>query len=250
VTSRRGRVVLVTRPDRGAVDLARRLRARGLEVIEAPTIRIEPVPPGGPLDEAIRAAADGRYQWVGFTSAAGVEAWFARAGSQGAAEPDARVAAVGPGTAEALARRGRHPDLVPEAFTTAALGEAFPSGAGTVLLPRADLATPDLEVALRTKGWTVERVDAYRTVLAEQLPSEARSALDEGRVAAVTFTSASTVHGFARAAGRVPDGVAAVCIGPVTATTALEAGVEVAAEADPHTIDGLVEAVVRTVGDG
>jgi uroporphyrinogen-III synthase len=247
VNPARGRVVLVTRPEGAAEDLAERLRARGIESIEAPTIRIEPVSPGGPLDEAIRAAAQGRYDWIAFTSAAGVQAWFDRAAGMGTPEPKARVAAVGPGTGERLIERGRAPDLVPDSFTTAALGEAFPSGAGSVLLPRADLASDELEGALRGKGWTVERVDAYRTVLAEELPLEARSALGESRVAAVTFSSASTVLGFVRAAGRVPDGVTAVCIGPVTAAAAREAGIEVAAQADPHTIEGLVEAVVRAV---
>ena len=243
-----GRVVLVTRPEGAAADLTERLRARGIEAIQAPTIRIEPVPPGGPLDEAIRAAADGRYDWIAFTSAAGVQAWFDRASETAAPEPKARVAAVGPGTGERLIDRGRVPDLVPEPFTTAALGEAFPSGTGSVLLPRAELASDELEGALRGKGWTVERVDAYRTVLAGELPAEARAALDGGRVAVVTFSSASTVRGFVRAAGHVPDGVTAVCIGPVTAAAAREAGIEVADQADPHTIDGLVDAVVRAVG--
>jgi uroporphyrinogen-III synthase len=248
VSSGRGRVVLVTRPEGGAADLAGRLRALGLEVIEAPTIRIEPVPAEGPLDEAIRAAAEGRYDWVAFTSAAGVEAWFYRGAALGVTELSARVAAVGPGTAERLARRDRTPDLVPEAFTTAALGEAFPNGTGAVLLARADLARPDLEEAIRDKGWTVDRVDAYRTVLADELPPEAREALRAGRVAAVTFTSASTVLGFVRAVGELPRGVGVVCIGPVTAAAAREAGIPVDAEADPHTIDGLADAVARTVG--
>jgi uroporphyrinogen III methyltransferase/synthase len=246
VRTSEGGVVLVTRPEGSAEDLTERLRARGIEAIEAPTIRIESVPPGGPLDRAIRAASGGRFDWVVFTSAAGVEAWFDRARAVGATELQARVGAVGPGTAENLARRGRDPDLVPTTFTTSALGEAFPRGPGSVLLARADLAAPDLEAALRAKGWTVDRVDAYRTAFVEELPPPARAALAEGRVGAITFTSASTVRGFIRAAGRPPDGVAAVCIGPVTAAAAREAGMEVAAEADPHTIEGLADAVVRT----
>jgi uroporphyrinogen-III synthase len=250
VSELRGRVVIVTRPPGQSQELAGLLRARGAEVIEAPAIRIEEVPPGGPLDEAIRDGAGERFAWVVFTSAVGVEAWFARAGDigQGSGDLRARVAAVGPGTAEALSARGRDPDLVPETYTTAALGEAFPPGAGVVLLARADAAPVNLERALEAKGWTPIRVDAYRTILAEDLPAGARAALDEGRVDAVTFTSASTVEGFIRAAGRAPDRVAAVCIGPVTAAAAREAGFAVPAEAEPHTIPGLVEAVSRAVG--
>jgi uroporphyrinogen-III synthase len=250
VNGLRGRVVIVTRPPGQSEELAGLLRARGAEVIEAPAIRIEEVPPGGPLDEAIRDAAAGRFAWVVFTSAAGVDAWFERAASIGPGPGDlhALVAAVGPGTAEALSGRGRNPDLVPDTFSTAALGEAFPPGTGAVLLARADAAPVYLERALEAKGWTTNRVDAYRTILAEGLPADARTALDEGRVDAVTFTSASTVEGFIRAAGRAPDRVAAVCIGPVTAAAAREAGFTVAAEAEPHTIPGLVDAVSRAIG--
>lgn len=246
----RGRVVIVTRPPGQAEELAGPLRARGAEVIEAPAIRIEGVGPGGALDEAVRNAAAGRFAWVVFTSAAGVEAWFGRSGDIGPGYEDIRapVAAVGTGTAEALMGRGRDPDLVPETFTTAALGDAFPEGTGAVLLARADAAPVDLERALEAKGWTTIRVDAYRTVLADSLPGEARTALDEGRVDAVTFTSASTVEGFVRATGGAPDGVAAVCIGPVTAAAARDAGFAVAAQAEPHTIPGLVEAVSRAIG--
>lgn len=246
----RGRVVIVTRPPDQTEELARLLRARGAEVIEAPAIRIEGVPPGGPLDEAIRNSVEGRFAWVVFTSAAGVEAWFGRIPDMGPGYEDirARIAAVGAGTAEALVRRGRDPDLVPQTFTTAALGEAFPEGTGSVLLARADAAPVDLERALEAKGWMTIRVDAYRTLLAEDLPAEARTALDRGRVDAVTFTSASTVEGFARAAGGAPDRLSAVCIGPVTAAAAREAGFAVAAVAEPHTIPGLAEAVSRAIG--
>jgi uroporphyrinogen-III synthase len=243
-----GRVVIVTRPEGQAAELAERLRARGAEVIEAPAIRIERVPPGGRLDEAIREAARGRYAWVLFTSAAGVEAWFGRADELSVGDPEAMVAAVGAGTAEALTARGRHPDLVPPTYTTRALGEAFPDGTGEVLLARADLATAELEDALRDKGWAPIRVEAYRTELADDLPAPATAALEEGRVDAVTFTSASTVRGFVRAVGGAPDGVVAVCIGPVTAAAARQAGLTVAAEADPHTLDGVADAVARALG--
>lgn len=245
-----GRVVMVTRPPDQAGELAELLRARGAEVIEAPAISIEEVAPGGPLDEAIRAAAGGKYAWVVFTSAAGADAWFRRADALGLGAGGLRalVAAVGGGTGEALAGWGRSPDLVPETFTTRALGETFPEGSGGVLMARADAAPGDLERAVAAKGWRVVRVDAYRTVLADGLPSGARGALDAGRVDAVTFTSASTVRGFVRAAGGLPDGVVAVCIGPVTAEAARQSGFRVGAEADPHTAQGLVEAVVRAIG--
>ncbi|HWC32941.1 MAG TPA: uroporphyrinogen-III synthase, partial [Actinomycetota bacterium] len=143
---------------------------------------------------------------------------------------------------------GAAPDLVPPTYTTEALGEAFPQGSGEVLMPRADIATNELEDAIRSKGWTPVRVDAYRARAAESIPAEVRPALDGGTVDAVTFTSASTVDGFVRAAG-VVRGPAVVCIGPVTADAARRAGFAVDAVAEPHTIEGLVDAVERALRD-
>jgi uroporphyrinogen III methyltransferase / synthase len=236
----------VTRPSEQGESLADRLRALGAEVLVAPTIIVEPAPDDGPLDQAILDSAEGRFGWIAFTSAAGVTAWEARSVVLEAPPPRARIAAVGDATAEALRGARMPPDLVPPTFTTAALAESFPEGRGRVLLPRADLATSDLEDGLRSKGWTVVRVDAYRVLPADALPPKAVEALAEGRVDAVTFTSPSTVHGFVRLAG-VPTGVAVVCIGPVTAAAAEAAGFVVDAVADPHTTEGLVAVVAQTL---
>lgn len=249
MTSLAGRVVLVTRPRPQAAALSDLLRARGAEPVEAPVIRVEEAVDGRAVDRAVEAAARGAYRWVVFTSAAGVEAWSARAEALGAGRARSRVAAVGAGTADALRAAGLEPDLVPRRFTTEALAEAFPSGSGPVLLPRADLATSELEEALRAKGWDPVRVDAYRTTFQEALPELARRALDEGRVDAVTFTSTSTVEGFVRLAG-VVEGPVVACIGPVTAQAARRAGFRVDAVAEPHTLEGLVEAVAGAFAEG
>jgi uroporphyrinogen-III synthase len=241
-----GRVVLVTRPHGRGGRFAARLRELGAEPILAPTIRLDPPPGGEELEVAIRAAAEGRYAWIVFTSTRGATEWSRRATRLGVEKVRARLAAVGPATAEFVRQEIGQPDLVPPVFTTADLAEAFPSGSGSVLLPRADLATDELEVGLQRKGWTPVRVDAYRVSLAEELPPDARRALKEGRVEAITFTSPSAVEGFVRLAG-VPDGPATVCIGPVTAEAARNAGFTVNAVADPHTTDGLVEAVLRAL---
>lgn len=251
MTALEGRTVVVTRSQDRVEDLAALLRKRGAVPLPAPAIRIEPVPGGGPLDEAIRDAAMRGYAWVAFTSAAGVEAWFARAAELGfdARGLNARVAAVGSGTAERLREHGVEPELVPPEFTTAALAETFPEGSGRVLLPRADIAGPELEDSLREKGWRVTRVDAYRSIPADHLPEAVASALEVGRVDAVTFTSRSTVEGFTSLA-ELPETVVVACIGPVTAEAAREAGLRVDAVANPHTLEGLVEALEHSFASG
>ncbi|HEY6568345.1 MAG TPA: uroporphyrinogen-III synthase [Actinomycetota bacterium] len=114
-----------------------------------------------------------------------------------------------------------------------------------VYFARADIAPEGLEEALATKGWTPTRVDAYRTKMPRTLPREAREALREGGVDAVTFTSASTVRGFVGALGAVKGAPKVVCIGPVTAREAREHGLIVHAVATPHTIEGVMAALER-----
>jgi uroporphyrinogen-III synthase len=255
VTSRaplEGRVVLVTRPTEQDARLSKMLSERGARVFSAPAIELVPAP-RAPLNRAARELASGRFDWALFTSRAGVEAVassLARVGT-GLDAISCRLAAVGEGTALALNDAGASADLIPPTFTTQALGRAMPRGTGRVLLARADIAPEDLEEALVRKGWTPERVDAYRTRRASRLPGTVRETIRAGSVDAVTFTSASTVEGFsALVRPLVDDGAPlprAVCIGPVTAAAARNAGFRVVAVARPHTIDGMVAAVERAL---
>jgi uroporphyrinogen-III synthase len=239
-----GRTVLVTRPHPEAEALARLLERRGATAIVAPAIELVPVRSAA-LTRALAELEDGAFAWVTLTSPRTVDVLAERL-TPGRVR--AKVAAVGDGTAERFRRWSRRdPDLVPRAFTTAALGRAFPKGTGRVLTPRADVAPEGLEDALARKGWRPTRVDAYRTRMPRSLPAEARAALRSGDVDAVTFTSASTVRGFVRAMGVVKGNPKVVCIGPVTAREAREHGLRVHAVADPHTVDGLVAAVERVL---
>jgi uroporphyrinogen III methyltransferase/synthase len=114
-----------------------------------------------------------------------------------------------------------------------------------VLFPRAERVRGSLAEGLSDRGWTVEEVIAYRTVAADP-PADA---VDRARRAdAIAFTSSSTVEHSVALLGRtgVPPTVAS--IGPTTTQTARDAGIEVTVEADPHTIDGLVDALARVLG--
>lgn len=236
-----GRVVLVTRPADQAGELVELLEERGATAIPAPAIEIVPTASKA-LERALSELAAGGFEWLVYTSRAGVAALCAR---MSIGEARAGIAAVGDGTADALRAWGREPDLVPRTFTTEALGRAMPRGSGRVLLARADIAPVGLEDALRAKGWTPVRVDAYRTRMPRYLPPKARAALRQGLVEAITFTSASTVRGFVRAVGVVRGNPKVVCIGPVTSRAARDVGLRVAAVARPHTIEGLVAALER-----
>jgi len=240
-----GKVVLVTRPRDQSEVLVRELERLGATAIVAPTIEVVPVR-SADLTNALQALAAGEFAWVTLTSRTTVDVL---ASQLDPGEVQARVAAVGEGTAAAFRRwTGREPDLVPRTFTTAALARAFPRGRGRVLCARADIASSSFEEALAAKGWTPIRVDAYRTKMPEWLPIGAREALARGTVDAITFTSASSVQGFANAASDVRGDPKIVCIGPVTAREARAHGLEVAAVAEPHTMEGLVAALKRAFG--
>ena len=241
-----GKAILVTRPADRSDPLVRALRRSGATPVVAPTIEVVPARSAA-LTRALADLSAGRFAWIALTSRSTVAMLGERLRSP--AEVRASVAAIGAGTAEAFrAWARRDPDLVSPTYTTAALAQAFPRGGGRVLCARADIAPPGLEDALARKGWSPERVDAYRTRMVRSLPKQAREALGAGRIDAITFTSASTVQGFVGAVPVVRGDPKIVCIGPVTARAARGAGLRVSAVANPHTIDGLADALVRVLG--
>ena len=248
--------VLVPRTRHQASELSERLRALGAEPVEAPTIAIEPSREAGALQTALSKMADGAYDWVALTSSNGVDGVWEQVEALGA---DARlfsrvgIAAVGSGTAAALAGRGLRADLVPERMTTRALADALVASgdAGRALLPRADIATPVLHEALLAAGWAVDEVEAYRTVPAGALDEGVRRRVLDGEVDVLAFASSSTARNFVDLLGSAPPPSAKiVSIGPVTSDTCRELGLRVDAEADPHDIAGLVDAVLSVAVAG
>lgn len=246
-----GRSIVVTRAAAQASRLTRRLRDLGAEVVEIPTIEIVDPSDGG---VALAAALDRLDQtaWLVLTSANGAQRVMGSAPDLPSRleQSGARLAVIGPGTAQAFADHGLQPDLEPERFVAEGLLEVFPdppsAGRARVVIAQAAAARPVLAEGLRAAGWDVEVVEAYRTArprIAPELADSARGA------DVVTFTSASTVEGFV--AGVDVDGFTprVVCIGPITAEAARAAGLRVDAVADPHTIEGLVDAVVHTIGE-
>jgi uroporphyrinogen-III synthase len=242
-----GRTIVVTRPVDRSERFVNLLDQRGATVITAPSIDLKPVRSAA-LTRALRDLAAGSFAWIVLTSPATVRMLDERLARP--KDVDAKVAAIGDGTAASFTRwAGRTPELLPKTFTVEGLARAFPHGEGRVLCARADIAPDGLEDALAAKGWTPTRVDAYRTVFPKALPRAATAALVAGDVDAITFTSASTVRGFQDALGGtvIAGKPKVVCIGPVTAKQARAAGMTVHAVADPHTTDGLVAALERAL---
>jgi len=241
-----GRRVVVTRARAQASGLAATLRGLGAEAIELPAIRIEPRLEAAEVREA--AAAIGEYALICLTSPNGVRLLFealAAAGRDSRALAGATVAAIGPGTARALAERGIAADVVPERFVAEALVEALAGievEGKRVLVARAAEARDVLPDALRERGAEVDVVALYETV--REQPDEAAVEAAQG-AEYVTFTSSSTVTNLVEALGdRFPATARIVSIGPVTSETARAAGLEVDVEAERHDVDGLLAALL------
>lgn len=247
-----GRRILVTRSREQASVLSEKINRLGGEALEFPTIAIRPPVDFGPLDEAIAHIA--AYNWIIFTSVNGVRHFFVRLREL---ERDvrelgpARLCAIGPRTRDALEERGLRVAYIPEEYRAERIADGMRGRlrpGERVLLPRADIAPPALAEALSRTGVAVTDVTAYRTVPVTGNAVLMRGLFSEKRIQAVTFTSSSTVSNFVNALGAedLPEllaGVAVICIGPVTARTAEEMGLEVQASAREHTIEGLVATI-------
>ncbi len=237
-----GKSVVVTRAREQSSGLRTALETLGAEVLELPTIAIEPL--------AFAVPELSEYAWLVFTSANGVDVFFERGLAPNDLDARAlsglRVAAIGTGTAASLAGRGIRADLVPERFVAESLVAAFPDGHDRVLVPRAETARDVLVTGLEAKGYTVDVLPVYRTMVAKP-DADVVARVRRGDVDAITFTSSSTVTNFVDVVGRPEPQPQVVSIGPVTTERATELGLRVDAEADPHTIEGLVAALLVAV---
>jgi uroporphyrinogen III methyltransferase / synthase len=244
-----GKRLLITRPAQQAQTFARAIYARGIEPILASTIAIVPPDDPEPARRAIDALA--AYRWLVFTSQNGVDLFFDRLA---ALDCDARyvgatkIAAIGAKTAHRLRECGIRPDLVPPAFIgeeiARALIEASHEG-DRILVYRAQDARDVLPQMLEDADRKPHVVAAYKTVFAiDPLLGEKTARSD-----ILTFTSSSTVRGFAAALGgddaasKATHGKLVACIGPIAAQTARDVGLHVDVIADVYTADGLLDAL-------
>lgn len=203
--------VIVTRPRAQARLLVAALEALGAEVVECPLIEIERT-----SDDTIDASG---YDWLIVTSPNGADEIARR----GVNLP--RIAAVGPGTAEALREHGIEAAFVPHESSQDGLLREFPRPAGRVLFAAAEGARrrPIDELG-------ADFVPLYRTRLLTPEPPAGD---------AVVLASGSAARAYAGVGGAAP----VVSIGPETSRVARSVGLEVVAEAPTHDLVGLVAAV-------
>lgn len=247
-----GQRVVVTRAKGQAEALSGKLRTMGADVVELPTIEIRPAADCGPLDRAIARIQE--YDWLIFTSANGVRFFVERLDGSSAdlRRLRAKICAIGPATRAAIEALHLKVDVMGKEYVAEGLLEAFAAyelAGKRVLLPRAAVARDLVPAELARRGASVDVVEAYRTEIPVDADARARAVFTSVRRPDwITFTSSSTVQNFAAVAGTaLLEGVQAASIGPITSQTARGLGIAVEVEAQPFTVDGLVNAILRRV---
>ena len=252
-----GKRIVVTRARSQASSLARRLKELGGEVIEFPTIEIQPPESYAALDEAIRKIHT--YDWLIFTSVNGVEQFFNRSkllNKSLTRLEGIEIAAIGPETASTVEAAGLRCRLVPKQYQAEGLLELLTPEqmrGKRVLIPRAAQAREILPETLREWGAQVDVIEAYRTVVPSSDVSGLMHSIQKCEIDMVTFTSSSTVTNFVRLleGQRLADSLrstAIACIGPITQKTVEELGGHADVAAEEFTIPGLVQAIVKYFG--
>jgi len=243
-----GKRIVVTRTRKQVGALTKELRDLGADVIELPTIRIEPPTDLRAFAELVQDAHG--YDWIVFTSPNGVNAFFDlfyKLYDDAREIGGVRIAAIGPATAQRIKDFHLKVDLQPEEFVAEALAREFRKQGDIenlrILIARAEKARDLLPRELSALGAIVDEGFAYRTVPETRDDVGARRRLLEEGADLITFTSSSTVENFLALELPWPAKMQVASIGPITSKTAREHGLEVAVEARRHDIPGLVEAM-------
>ncbi len=241
-----GQSVLVTRPAHQAAELAQPLGELGAEVLYQPAIEIRPLSASDTSDRWL--ALTGKFDWLVFSSSNGVRCFFerlARNDLDSRALGGVKIAAIGPGTAEEIAKYHLRADLVPNEYRAESLAQALKGSAAgkRFLLVRASRGREVLAEELIKAGGIVEQVVVYESVDVEVADPAIAARLAAGQIDWTTVTSSAIARSLARLFGNALRKTKLASISPITSATLRELGHEPAAEAQEYTMAGVVEAV-------
>jgi uroporphyrinogen III methyltransferase/synthase len=257
-----GKKILITRPSGQSDEMAAILEGLGAEVIRCPTIEFAPPDDWSCLDRAIQDLQS--YDWIVFTSANGVRFFLQRLKSRSPLGLEAlhklTSCAIGPATASAMQSAGVRVDVTADdsraegalVAIVEQLGGETPLKGLRFLIPRAAVARDLLPDELRRLGADVDAVPAYKTIKPDIDGEQIARLFTEGHVDAAAFTSSSTISNFASIVGRKRLGellrdVVVGCIGPITAATAAEYGLEHIVQPTVYTSDALAGAIAQAL---
>ncbi|MGI9473046.1 MAG: uroporphyrinogen-III synthase, partial [Rubripirellula sp.] len=241
-----GQTVLVTRPAGQAETLAAPLRDLGATVLEQPAIRIEPPRDWGPVDRAIDRLAE--FDTLIFCSHNGVRYFLDRLSKRGL---DSRslagieIACVGSKTAETLANYHLRSDVTPSSFRGDVLAEELAAGASgkQILVVRASRGSSVLVDRLKEAGANVTQATAYEHTDVRECDPTVAALAAQSKIDWITVTSSATAECVVRMFGKDLHKMRIATLSPVTSEVITRLGHQVAVEADPYTIDSMIEAL-------
>lgn len=250
-----GKKIVVTRSRTQTSILCEKLKRSGAEVFELPTIDINPIKDQSPIDKEIGDLK--KYDWMVFTSINSVDIFMDRLFESGRDVRSLHMikfAVIGRETGNRLRNYGLNFDLMPELFTSFGVVESFQKRdcqlkGKHVLIPGSLIARDVIPLGLERMGANVKTVAIYEN----RLPDYTVEKIDRifgSMPDLVTFTSSSTVKNMVdilESADRKEyiKQIKGASIGPITSQTAAERGIEVAFEAEVHTINGLVDEILK-----
>ncbi len=252
-----GKTVVVTRAREQASNLVEELETLGANVVQCPTIRVEDLDEHSIVDKLLERLSN--FEWIVFTSINGVAKFWERLrknGKDSRVFANAKVAAIGPATSEALQKRGIVPDFLPQSSISEDVARGLVELGvkdKNILIVRAQEGREVLEVQLREAGAIVDVAPVYRTVSDNSNAETVREMLRSGEVDWVSFTSSSTVKNFVEAIGAdvlssTRNSFRVAVIGPITETTARENGLIPDVVAPSADVQSLAQAICATSG--
>ncbi len=246
-----GKRVLVTRTRSQASALTELLRREGAVPVELPALELQPVATDAELESMAQGLEAHKYDWCLFTSTNAVDfvtSYLDRSGRDVRAFAGCKLVALGSATAASLSAKGLRADLVASEFSSAGVVAAMPLDIGGqhVLIPRAEGGV-DIGTELKAvKGAIIHNVTLYRSGVPASADPETLELIRDGQIDVATFASSSSVRNLAQLLGDDFEAIKhtlVACIGPVTAATAREYGLDVSIEPATHTVPALVEAL-------
>jgi uroporphyrinogen III methyltransferase / synthase len=241
-----GQRVLITRPAQQAADLAQPLSELGAEVLYQPAIEIRPLRAINTSDRWLALTA--KFDWLVFSSSNGVRCFVERLQHNGLdlrALGGIQIAAIGPGTAEELARYCLKADLIPDEYRAESLAQALKGGAAgkRFLLVRASRGREVLAEELTKAGGIVEQTIVYESIDVDKPEPAIADEMAAGQIDWTTVTSSAIARSLVRLFGDSLKKTKLVSISPITSATLRELGHEPTAEAKEYTMAGVVMAI-------
>lgn len=243
-----GQTILVTRPRKQAQSLRDRLEELGAKVLLQPAIEIAAPADWSPVDKALSQIE--QFDWLVFSSSNGVRYLLDRLcqpGSDLRRLGGVKLACIGPGTADELARWNLTADCIPDEYRAESLASKLAEDAAgkKYLLARASRGREVLAEELTAAGGHVEQVVVYESRDAPQADPSVASSLEAGEIDWITVTSSAIAHSLVALFGESLRRSRLVSISPITSETLRELGYEPAAEAEVYTMDGVIDAVIQ-----